>query len=846
MIHASRAAVLGPVLLLVAVESLATAQGPGTEPGDPAVAAIQIVGASPSWIHGEPTKPVVRVTVENRGANAASPYRINYHWVAGGQTTWLNGAESNSFDFQDAALGPGAKATHEAPWKLGEIHKGPGQVLVVIQPLADSNTGNNARTLGVFVPVHDLELSVLGGPQPIRPDETRFVRIQLENRGNLDEAVPLDLLNESAGPAARLDEDLESTIVTAPSGGSASTTLFVTYPFAGDTSPFVVAYDVAGATSYGRNLRTTTPGFASRYEQMPPPSPFGLERVDNQSLVSEPGGELNVTFGLTNLGDQSDVYLFDASGEPGWTVFTERSRTALMPGERTDFDVHVGFPEEAPVGSAAVAELEVRSNRASTPLVRELPLRVRGPAVRLEHPEDWPGQPYVGDPARVPVRIVNHGDQPTPQGATVTVRAFGLEPETVVNSTTVPPVPPGEHALVELGFDEYNQATLARFEATWTAPGAAMANEGFTVEAIVHKADLVVEAPPPLTGMPGEVVGYRSQGHAFRVRNVGNAVETILLRASSQHGTGSLAIGADPLVLGPGEAQSVPYNHTLPLPSGRLATANASLHASIAGRPDLAWNSTVATVIIDGRPPTMVVQPLPPLWALGQPMPIEVAAQDDSIVTSVEVTHTAPSGAKRALPLSAQLNGPMWALQVVLEETGNHSFVLTARDAAGHQVSSAPNHVEVRPVPPPVITLSGPEEAAAVAATDVFLVEVHDALPLQSVVLLVTDPYNRILLQRPLRIDDAGRAEFDLHKVPPGRVGVAVEATNSAGAHATVGRTAFLVVPPEPVEPISSPEEAAPASTPSATVPGASFAGALVAIAVCLRLGRRASGGVQR
>lgn len=813
------------LLLLAVVPAPAGGQAP-----DVAILGLHVTG-DPQWIHGEAVgEPTVHFTVRNRGTTPIPGYTIEYLWVQDGRAEWLRGSQQSSTDpgpWGDpprSDLGSGQSRQHSQSWSLQDDQRGDGavRIRVTVGTQTSGNPGAQA-TVSLSVPVHEVELSVPGQGQTIRPLETRFLRVHVANHGNVPETVTLERTAHAdpAGRLADLSDHLQYEALIVPPGGAVVSPLFIDYRFSGDHSPFTAWYTLRAATAYGRTLEATTPVLSSGQGDLPEASTFRLERVDSTaptaSTTVPADAAATVEYRITNTGASADTYRVTALPATGWSAdlvlpgATPPSggglRAALEPGGSLDFQLQVQAPADAAPGTPADVTLRVTSDRRPTqPADASWPFRVGGPAPRVEPAGDWDAPVYVGDDVRVAVRLHNDGDEATTVG-TLRLRILPAPGAQPILAATVeaPAVLPGRSAVVEMDAGTYREPGPAHLLVHWS--GAEVHAQGLERERFLREAAASLTPPAALAGAPGELVGYRAGDHVLLVRNAGNAEETF--RASVLSGDAVLV--SDPVfTLAPGQQRSLSLDHRVPLPAGGLDEVEATFQVTVADRPDLAWSAAVTTRVEDVNAPALRPVHVPALWNLGVPLEVEVVAEDDSAVSSVRLHHTGPAGAVTVHDL-ADAGSSRW-VHTLLPAAGNHTLALTARDAHGNEATLAAVPLEVRPVPPPAVRVLGAGDGARLRPDATLQVHVEDDLPIHSVRVEARDARDRVLWQRDL-VPDADPIGFDLRDTPPGVVTLVVEVTNSAGSsrNQSLAVTILDATPPRPDVDMSGNAAPAPA-----------------------------------
>ncbi len=774
------------------------AQVPSVAVADLQVEWIDVVGPEPAWIHGAPTGAMeVRVKVLNNGTAPSSGYRLDYHWVKNGQATWLNGADNESASFGvGGPLDDGAFRVDGLTWLLKDGQHGLGAVRVTIRPAGpDGGAGNNVDSHAMSIPTHQIAMDVVGGAQEIRSEETRFVRVRLVNHGNTAETVDLTL--KGLGDAARLNGSLESTQIIVLAHSSNATPLFVHYRFTGEDDPFAAQYAIEAATGYGRSLEAVTPTFASSPEPLPPGSLATLARLDSVPLDLDPGSGLAVRLVLTNHGATSDTYLVDASpSDPGWTAAPDRSRIALNAGESVFVTVQVDALASVNKGSTSTLRVHYQSARDAVlekhSSVLEVPLRIHGPAIRLEPAADWPSNPYVGDSINLTVRLVNHGDRATPGDATVTLQLEGTGTWREELSLPAPIVQPGQAAVLRFPLGPLHHPGAAHIDANWDAPDTGIAKQGMFHSILVHDPAFTIIVPEGLEGAPGEAVGYRTPERVISIRNDGNAEETLVLAMTAGHGAASILLDDMGVTLAPGENRSVPFEHHLPLPAGATSSVQANLTATIAGRNDLVWRANITTLINDTRPPTLnLSRPMPSVWTLGEPLPLLVEADDDSAVARVAWSHANPAGESVLHDMAPGATAGQWVGAVTFSTSGKHVIWLFAQDTSGHVTTLPLPPVNASALPAPTIHFVG-DPVVEVDANHVFEIHVKDERPIASVSLRIIGPSAGEGIVKDLELDGNGSTTFDLRGAPAGPLTLIIQAQNNAGARSELTHNVSL------------------------------------------------------
>jgi hypothetical protein len=803
--------ILAATLLLALLTGNAGAQVP--QPANVAVEALALSGAPPQWVGTAPTPGEVRVTVGNRGATPVA-YRIDVEWVTDAGAMPLNGDPALSFDVSRQPLGPGEQRTHPVPWTLQPGQEGAGVLRAVVQVTegADSSPGDNQRTLPVFVAVRRLSAHMDENDLALEPGSTGFFRLQLRNEGNRQESVALRLSGRAGD--GRLTGSLSDALLVVDPASARNAHLLVSFRPDGDFSPARANFTVEVAPGFGQNLTLRSPdahgtegdgdlaGFA-----------FGLAASGPGPWHVPADAPMDLQLRLHNTGTRADNYTVRLEAAPGWSVSAAPSAACLRPGEAAAIAVRVQAPAGAPAGSSAVLRVSAKGSLAPTVRAVDAQVVVGGPSPHVDDVA-LDAVPYAGQPVAVRARLVNQGDQAQP--ATEAAILWNMTGTVKEARGAVPLLPPGASHVLLADLPAPTLGGPIEVEVRWPAN----AQSGVTVGSFVHKAVLVLEAPSPLSGSPGETVPYRLPPHAFRITNQGNADEVVHLEAYGRGGVATLD-QAPLLSLERGESRIVRAKIQLPNPAGDLANATLGLVAAIEGAP-FEWRSEVETAIVDTEPPLLLSPTLPSLWTLGVPLTVELDVHDQAPLASVVANVTLPSGARRLLPLHPSAGH--WNTTLTFEQPGNHSVRFVAIDLAGNNITSPARHVRAALVDPPRLHWTRADRTQ-VEPDAVIGLRIEDAQPLHPVEITVLQGTHVDRFLVPVR---NGTSEFHLDAPGPGNATVTARATNWAGASTVSELT--LQVTKAPLSPLSADDDAKRAEQ----APGFAFGIALAALALAV------------
>lgn len=767
--------ILVATLLLALLTGAAGAQVP--QPANVALDAVAL-GAAPQWIGATPTAGEVRVTVANRGATPVA-YRVDLEWLTDTGATPLNGDPAFSFDVSRQPLGPGDRRTHAIPWTLQPGQEGNGWVRAAVQVTegAEGDLSDNSRTLPVFIAVRRLTIRMDSAAVDLEPQSTGFFRLEFRNEGNLAEQVDLRLAARSGD--SRMHGSLTDNLLTIGPASTRTAHLLVSFRPEGDFSPARANFTVEVDPGFGANITMRSPdahgiegdgdlaGFA-----------FELDPSGAGPWHAPAGSPAELPLRLRNTGTRPDNYTLHLESAPGWSAAALPATACLRPGESMAVAVRVIPPASAAAGTSTVLRVSARGSLAPTVRTLDAQILVGGPSPQAADVV-FASVPYVGQPVMVEATLTNLGDEQQPAlEAAIRWNMTGTVEEVLA---PIPALPPGaSHAL---------QATLPaptvggpiEAEVRWPATAAS----GPSATSFVHDADLVVHAPVPLSGSPGETVPYRLPPHAFRITNDGNAAELVHLRVDAHHGSAALDQPAL-LSLAPGETRIVRANLRLPDPAGALVEATIRLVAQIDGAPR-AWEAAVATAIVDAEPPRLGSPALPRLWTLGVPLTVQIDVQDQAPLTGVLANVTLPSGGFRMVPLHRSAG--LWNTTLTFDQAGNHTVRFVATDLAGNNITSPAQSVLAAAVEPPRLrwTRADRTKVERDALIEVF---VEDEQPLHPVEITIQQGTYRESFLVQVR---NGTAQFHLDAPLEGNATITAKATNWAGASAVSGLTLQVV-----------------------------------------------------
>lgn len=796
------------VLLALLLALMIPVHGAATHrPPDLAVASIEVTGPQPRWVNGSVEDSRIRVTVENRGAEPTG-YTIRYYWDFVRDENYLNGDETGSTDVSRQPIPAHGSVQHNATWRVQPWQRGSGSIIAVLEVAGDAHTNNNLRALAYAVPVHDLRPRWDGvSDADMRPDELRFFRLIVRNAGTVQETVQLSprVIGEDGD---RFEVSLDDPVLVVPPGESVRTTFWVRFPFEGDPSSATVRYRVAvqsvdrptvwGTTS-DLDVSSVDAPYDGRFE-------FAVDEVHSPDDFIGAGEPTAFSLEVHNTGNRDDSYRVGAGSDAGWPITAAPQRAALRPGEAATVSVEVTPPAGAIPGTPAVLTLHVEPDHpVAAPQTLEFPVRVEGPLVRVEEIV-VPERVYGDQPTPTAIRIANRGTQDSGNGTLrVTADPFTASMQSEFD---LAPLAPGQQQTIRLDANWSMASGPATLKAVWK-PGDPNAELGdaLSVPVFVRVPGVSVVAPPGLTGVPGQSLGYLNAPYVFVVRNDGNAPEKLDLHLESETGTARLT-SSPTLRLAGGETRSVGIEHAIPRP-WHAGTTPVALTATLANRTDVNVTAEIETTVVDGSVPHVAFQAPPPrYWDPRNPLTLRVQTSDDTRVSLAILAVTRPDG---DVDESAENDPPgVWTTTLALTP-GNHSVEASAMDVAGRIGTTKTYAVDVRPFPTPQILEHWPADGAIVEGNLTISVLVADSLPVTVHARL--DDGNETMLETRPGPGASWNATGSL-ATPPGNHTVEIVVRNEAG-RTNVTSWRLTVADDQPVQDGSAANETEESSAPS-------------------------------
>jgi hypothetical protein len=776
-----KASLAGMAFLFAFSAWTAMAQTPGAPTMDMRLESVTLASSAPEWRDGAPLDAALLVTVGNPGQLAVA-YRIDMTWLANGEPVPLNGAETASFDVSRQPLEAGGHRTHTIPWKLQPGQVGPGQVVatVTLRDGLDRDSRDNQAHLLVPIAVRSLSFALEGADVDISPSGTGFVRLAVHNGGNVHESIPVGLATPPID--VRFKTLLWPTVVEVPAGTTAAAAFLVRFVPDGDFTPINQSFRLRVDRPFGADLDLETPEFRSTDTAGTAGFASSFERIQEVPASLRPGVASDVGLSLSNTGTRQDNYTFLIEAPPGWHAEPVPALAALFPNEQSFVALRVTPPATALEGEQAV--LRMTSRGSLDPVTHTVPIEVRlgGPSPQAS-PLSIPNTPYRGSSFEAETSLANLGDRALANSTATLEWRMG---SVVRQATTeVPSLPPGSDWPLKIRLPAPESGGPVELRLLWPGNTLAAAATSF-----VHAPALALETPAALAGQPGETVAYQGPGTVFRIRNDGNAPETVHLAVSTT--TGSAELGAPSSFLLPvGQTRAIPVLQRLPQPSGTTTASQLTLRASI-GTLATAWNATVSTKIDDPLPPVLSPATLPAIWPQGQVLPLSVHIEEHGAVSNAKAVVTPAGLPPKSIPLLDA--GGHWNATVAFEVAGTHAIHYEATDASGNKAVTKDQVVQAADVPAPRLEFSlSPGEA--VNPGTMFTLTVRDALPVLHA--LVSLHQNGTSIERLVQVnnDTASMPFREFGSLLPGPIVLRVEATNAAGVSSSAELALDMAAP---------------------------------------------------
>jgi hypothetical protein len=797
-------------------ENAVTAQAP--RPADLGVDGVVVLSPGPRWIFDEARTARVRATVFNAG-ELASGYQLVFQWTNGATTRFLNEDALHSTDTSDQGpLGGNDLRIHEITWRPQSDEVGPGRILVSVQaPGGGAPDGNSAndRSSGVGnVPRWAARLNATAQTPPLHRGETGFMDVLVINEGTEPMSADLVLADANVGNRSRLSSVIEPANVTVAAGATGRATIFLTPPAdARDESVFVANFSLRALTSFGRTLTVATPNVTNARGLAPTNQSFAVEEPPGGVRFVGSGHSTTVLLEVTNTAEQDDTYRVAAEPDGGWSAATSASHFGLHPGAArvVAITVESGFLASGTMGTVRA---HVRSEHGRAAWSTDLLFKVSGASISWGPIRPLPAEWYVGEPAAVEVEVRNEGDIMPSENGSVRVAVQPPNATTTHDASLAARPAPKAAAKVRATVPGFAEGGVAHINVGWTGPVDAAPPPPASATVFVHQPELVVLAPTTSgLGVAGEGVAYRQPPRSFRVTNVGNAPETILVEARAEMGVARIEDSQSTFLLPVGASRLVPVVHELPTSTGIARWDNVTLVASIDQHPQFEWSATKKTLIEDKLAPVLVWSAnASSLWTLDQPLQMRLAASDAASVVNATMRVTRPDATTETVVMAAADAG-VWTGPIKTSWAGNYTIRAWAGDAFGNVGAATARRLEVRAIPLPTVAFLRPLDGANVTRNDMVRILLGPAgMPL-TVILTCTPLESGQALQFTAQ-NATLAANFTLPAMPSGRWQFHVHAFNAHGGAREAVVDVMVPIPPAgptsdgPGRPLAKPTDA--------------------------------------
>lgn len=646
-------------------------------------------------------------------------------------------------------------------WTPPEEKRGPANVTATAQVGATLNDPLPANDV-VFVPVFiihhrwalTLEAADDHGKQT-RPGEAAFYRLTVVNRGNTVDEVLLRAASEQwAGAAASTPR-----ATLAPGDGHRFLALLV--PVAGDA-----AVARANVTANA----TAAPDLGSARRQLPDTS-----RVDalgvNFAYRPEPPGELFVASGGTsnlslpvrNTGGSEDALAWSvASAVPAaWNVTFPEPWVGLdgPAGALTQVPLRVATNASLLPGASLTVVLNATSRNGAQAANATLTLRTAAADLELRTFLLDRDAVYAGDRVLLTAEVRNLGLAPMPKTTRLAVEATNATGRASVGEALFGGLAPGEARILALSWATGGLSgaydLTARVDPDGELPETHDDNNNLTRPVVVRLHGLTLEAPAAREVRPSEPVAFEGDG-GFRVRNLGNAPEEVVVVLGTDHGWGN---ATERVHLAPGEAAAVRFAVQVPALPGTLREAVHAL-ATLANRSATQAGAVVNLTVADREGPLLVRLDAPAFVELGTAAEVQATLRDAVGVREATLHLRQPDATLRAQALEQR--GPeVWGATLVLTQPGAVSYWVTAVDATPANntldTSTKPQALLVGVRSAPLVELLEPRNNSVIRSGRPILLRITDIHGVGEVTVL--EGGRVFSVESPYTIRTAGLAE---------------------------------------------------------------------------------------
>lgn len=569
-------------------------------------------------------------------------------------------------------------------WTPPLVRKGPLNLSAegfVGQGYADPNPGNNILVAPAFVAHHQLGLRLDPADnrqKEVRPGDAAVYRVTVRNLGNLRENVSLRL-QSAEWPASRLT----ATRVAVEAGGAAEVLALVEAP-TGDGQPVAASANVTASSVAAPALGRAVLDLPSTLRREDLQVSYGFRPELPAEAFVATGGASPVRLPVRNLGAEDALRwsVVTRNLSEGWNVSFPSAWSALPGPSGTvgHVDLEARTDAALPPGASVVVEVRAESLNGGAAHQANLTLRTAAPDLALEALRADRAAFYQGDSVLLQADVKNTGRVPMAKPARLLVQAVRGAEAVLVGDVLLSGLGPGDGRTLVVPWATGNLSgafdLLARLDPDGDIAEVREDNNDRTLPALVRLHGLAVTAPPAREARPGDRLDLGGAA-AFRVRNLGNAPEEVLVELSTARGW---ANARELLRLAPGEEAPLNATVAVPLLPGTLAE-EVRVRAVLANRSATVGEAAMEVRVLDREAPLLERLDAPDFVELGTAAEVFARFLDAVGVREATFHMRQPDGTLRREGMRELANGT-WAATVVLAQPGAVSHWVTATDRA--------------------------------------------------------------------------------------------------------------------------------------------------------------------
>ncbi len=743
------------------------------------IQSISIAGPTPEWIFETPIHTKLQVVVKNTGTAPIS-YTVEYDWIQDGRRSTLNEDRVRSMDTGDPLPG-GASQTHNLNWRLQggpgqeRYQVGSGQIEVIVEAAQQGTGYLTTKTRNVFIPYHNITLTVPGQDQLIRAEETRFFRPTILNHGNVAENVSLQTPDDHP----LIHEVLDVTTFNIPATSGVTPVLYMTYNPQGDFTPVNMPYRLQATMldAGNRMIQAFSPNIISTGESSDEQYDVVLKNAPTQTLFFTPGQTRSHTLTLENKGTDGDDYALSTTTSGGFIATMSKDHVALGPGQSTTVKIIITAPADGQAGQIATVTANAKSSHGAV-AAAPVSTQMSGPSLKIIDLRTSNAAVYVGDNPTIKVALKNVGDVTAPKNYIVNLTANipGINGSSTLGKLTKS-IAAGASDLYEFDLPLHAASGTTSLQATLRKDIQLLDERKASVP--LHTPNVMITAPNALAGVAKEAVGYLVPPYAFTMTNTGSHTETFLMQATTTFGTAAIKSPAR-ISLAPQESRTIAVEHSLPGFFDDKLVAPLKVQATLEARDRYNWNLTLNTNLKDETPPTVTpVGQLPPLWTVHENLPLTAQIEDTSRIAQAWAALELPNGTTQTIQLALDGTTGLWVGTLETGATGTHSLTLGATDARNLTTQTPIHTLSVLPIPPPNFGAPNHRVGALVEKTDSLVIPVTDTRGVQKVTIRIdVNSTDNMTLQ-------GSNATYPFANLTAGEYNFIIEAINSVGARNT-------------------------------------------------------------